>query len=299
MDDTQRYLLGGAKAASTLVNYERCWSNYLNFLLDFDLPHSESALCTYIGCLFDNDYKGSTITSYISALAYACGINGLEDYSKSVLVKELLKGARNRSSTPDRRKPILEPMLQSLMRAVHWVIPTHKKQTLFKCVFSWAFYGALRVSEYTQGTLADHNLQVENIRRTYEVDDIVYKLKFSSYKFHQAGSPAEYTMGPAYYHECCPVQLMNRYLAFRGHEPGPLFLLYGKPLRGNIVSSVLQSCIRFIGLDPSDYSPHSFRIGRCTQWSMEGLNQDAIRLKGRWNSDAYMRYIRMDSVILL
>ena len=93
LDDTQRYLLGDAKAPSTLATYERCWNNYMNFLIDFDLPHSEAALCSYIGCLFDNDYKGSTITSTVSALAYACGINGLVDYSKLVLVKELLKGA--------------------------------------------------------------------------------------------------------------------------------------------------------------------------------------------------------------
>ena len=171
--------------------------------MDLDLPHFEVALCKYIGCLFENNYKGSTITSRISALAYACGINGLVDYSESVLVKELLKGARNRSDTPDIRKPITEPMLQSLIRAVHWVIPTHEKQTLFECIFLWDFYGALRVSEYIHGVhvLVDHNLKVDDTTRTYDTDDIVYQLRFSTYKFHKAGSPADFTMGPSFYHE--------------------------------------------------------------------------------------------------
>ena len=193
LEPTARYLIEGAKAPRTLAQYESVWNNYTCFLLDFDLVHSEIALSRYICCLYDNNYKGSTITSHVSALNYACSLNGQLDYSKSTLIKEMLKGARNRTCSLDQRKPISEAMLISLMRAVHWVVAPAEKQILIKTIFSWAYYAALRVSEYTEVDMVDHNIKFSDIWRQYEVDDVVYKLKFTSYKCHPQGSPADYT----------------------------------------------------------------------------------------------------------
>ncbi len=236
LDVTGRYLLTGAKAPATLANYEAAWGNYCCFLSDFDLEHSEVLLSDYICSLFDNNYKGTTITSRISAISYACGLKGLDDYGKTTLIKELLKGARAKTKTPAGRKPITEAMLASIMRAVHWVVSTNEKQTLFKCIFAWAFYGALRVSEYTKGLLTDHNIRREHVWPAYEVDDIVYKLRFVSYKSAPNGSDCDFIMGPAVSHETCPVKLMNKYLAFRGDEDGPLFLYEGQPLKAKTIS---------------------------------------------------------------
>ena len=289
----------GAKAPRTIIAYEAAWGNYCCYLLDHDLEHSEMALSNYICALFDNNYKGSTITSRVSAINYACGLKGLHDYGQSTLIKELLKGARARTKTPDRRKPITEAMLASIMRAVHWVVATDEKQTLFKCIFAWAFYGALRVSEYTAGSLTDHNIKRQHIWPAYEVDDIVYKLKFVSYKASPNGHDCDFIIGPAFSHESCPVRLMHKYLAYRGDNDGPLFLENGQPLKAKTISDTLNACVRFLGMEQNVYTPHSFRIGRCTQWAMEGITESEIQNKGRWNSNAYMKYIRMSEVILL
>ncbi len=299
LDDTTRYLLTGAKAASTIDNYEKAWANYVGFLLDYDLVHSEQALCRYIGNLFDNNYQGSTITSRFSAISYACGLQGLPDYAKSILIQELLKGARACTHSKDSRKPIREAMLVNIMRAIFWVVPTAKRQALYKCVFLWAFFATLRVSEYMESPLADHNLRFENIKRIFEVDDIVYKLRFTSYKSSDIGTLSTYTLGPDISHEICPVKLMDRYLAFRGSAPGPLFLLSGRPLKGTDVTNVLHMALRFMQVDATFYAPHSFRIRRCTQWAEEGMTEADIRHKGRWNSNAYLRYIHMADIVLL
>ncbi len=292
-------MLTGAKAPTTLASYEAAWGNYCCYLSDYDLEHSEVSLSNYICSLFENNYKGNTITSRVSAISYACSLNGLHDYGKTTLIKELLKGARAQTKTPDPRKPITEAMLNSIMRAVHWVIPTNERQTLFKCIFAWAFYGALRVSEYTQGSLTDHNIRREHIWPAYEVDDIVYKLRFASYKSAPNGSDCDFIIGPAVSHETCPVKLMHKYLSFRGDDDGPLFLDYGKPLKARTISDTLNTCTKFLGMESSVYTPHSFRIGRCTQWSLEGISESEIMSKGRWNSNAYMKYVRMNEVILL
>ncbi len=299
MEPTARYLLTGAKAPRTLIAYEQAWKNYCCYLADYDLEHSEVALGNYICALFDNDYKGSTITSKISAITYACGLNGLEDYGKSTLIKELLKGARARTKTPDTRKPFTEAILASLMRAVHWIVMSDAQQTLYKCIFAWAYYGALRVSEYTKSTLTDHNLLRQNIWPAYDTDDIVYKLRFDSYKGSADGNDCDFIMGPSSSYETCPVRLMHRYLAYRGDEPGPLFLEHGKPIKPKTVSDILAACLRFLGMDSKTYTPHSFRIGRCTQWALQGISDTEIKAKGRWNSDAHLKYVRMGEIVLL
>ena len=299
LDTTARYLLTGAKAPRTIIAYEQAWNNYRCYLDDYDFEHSEIALSNYICALFENGYMGSTITSKISAITYACGLNGLEDYSRSTLIKELLKGARARTKAPDIRKPMTEAILASLMRAVHWIIMSDAQQTLYKCMFAWAYYGALRVSEYTKGTLSDHNILRQNIWPDYDTDDIVYKIRFDSYKGQAAGNDCDFLMGPSNSYETCPVRLMHRYLAFRGDAPGPLFMEHGKPIRAKTVSDNLAACIRFLGMDPKVYTPHSFRIGRCTQWALEGISDMDIKAKGRWNSDAHMKYVRMSEIVLL
>ena len=96
---------------------------------------------------------------------------------------------------------------------------TNERQTLFKCIFSWAYYGALRVSEYTESSLVNHNLKRENIWPAFVEDDIAYKLRFDSFKASSDGSDCDYIMGPSMSHETCPVKLMHKYLVSKESRP--------------------------------------------------------------------------------
>ena len=52
--------------------------------------------------------------SKIFALHYACQLNALEDYSDSLLIGELLKGACSSTFSSDPRRHIIEAMLVAL-----------------------------------------------------------------------------------------------------------------------------------------------------------------------------------------
>ena len=48
------------------------------------------------------------------------------------------------------------------------------------------------------------------------------------------------------------------------------------------------------GLDPARVSGHSMRIGGATQLMAAGFDDTIIKLMGRWNSDCYMHYLRLN-----
>ena len=54
----------------------------------------------------------------------------------------------------------------------------------------------------------------------------------------------------------------------------------------------LRAGLANIGLDPLRYGGHSLRIGAATALAFCGADHSAIKVVGRWNSDAFERYVR-------
>lgn len=48
-----------------------------------------------------------------------------------------------------------------------------------------------------------------------------------------------------------------------------------------------------LGIKDKNLKSHSFRIDRATTCAIERMPDDQIKQLGRWNSDAYLRYIRI------
>ena len=70
--------------------------------------------------------------------------------------------------------------------------------------------------------------------------------------------------------DLCPVTAILAYLAARG-----------------------EMALKTIGLDPSKYAGHSFRVGAATTAAAAGLEDSTIKTLGRWESSAYQLYIRI------
>ena len=54
---------------------------------------------------------------------------------------------------------------------------------------------------------------------------------------------------------------------------------------------ILQASLRGSGLNPSEYSGHSFRRGGATFAFACGIPAEIIKLQGDWKSSAYQKYI--------
>ena len=94
--------------------------------------------------------------------------------------------------------------------------------------------------------------------------------------------------------ELCPVAAMADYLCARGMAPGPLFLLTdGKVLSRQRFVDAVRDALKKAKIDQTKYCGHSFRIGAATTAAAKGLEDSIIKTLGRWESTAYLQYVKI------
>ena len=92
----------------------------------------------------------------------------------------------------------------------------------------------------------------------------------------------------------CPVATMLGYIDVRGLGPGPLFrFTAGAGLTRSRFVAQIQEALRTAGVDESRYNGHSFRIGAATTAAARGIEDCVIKMLGRWESTAYLQYVRI------
>ena len=98
----------------------------------------------------------------------------------------------------------------------------------------------------------------------------------------------------------CPVSALKRHLRYvTADTEALLFTIHTstgfKPVTGYHSAKFLKSCIVSLGLDPTQYSPHSFRRGGATFAFHAGASPLFIKFLGDWSSDAYMVYLVLNT----
>ena len=95
------------------------------------------------------------------------------------------------------------------------------------------------------------------------------------------------------YNDICPIAAMLAYLAIRGETSGPLFYFQDKrPLTRDRFVVKVREALSSTGLNQEKYAGHSFRIGAATTAAQCGIPDSTIKLLGRWESSAYLLYVR-------
>ena len=92
----------------------------------------------------------------------------------------------------------------------------------------------------------------------------------------------------------CPVYNLGVFLESRPSCGGPLLCHFNtEPLSRYQFSTILKRSLSLLGVQNTNFTSHSFRIGMATTCAMEGLSNDEIMTLGRWKSGAFRRYIRI------
>ena len=93
--------------------------------------------------------------------------------------------------------------------------------------------------------------------------------------------------------ELCPVTAVLTYIAQRGDCPGAFFVSEGgRPLTKVRFIARVQAALQSAGVQFSDYTGHSFRIGAATAAVQAGIQDSTIQMLGRWSSTAFLSYLR-------
>ncbi|XP_071101071.1 uncharacterized protein [Haliotis cracherodii] len=288
-------LLGAALCKNSQATYTRAWDLYNEFSRDClgispALPIATPTWALFLAYMFHLKLAPSTMRTYISALGYIHKICGLEDKSNSFQVQKLLHGAKCLNSSVDQRLPITEDILGRMIDSLPVVFSNPSIRLLYDTMFLVAFHRFFRIGELTvRSSDEEAALQVQDV----SLSSSAAYLNISMYK-HNSGKASKIVTLDKLDSNLCPVAALKRYLRQRPLFPGPLFCdRCFKPVARSSFNEALRVVFNFLRLDSTRYKGHSFRTGAACSAAKKGWSDAKIRQRGRWNSDAFKAYIRV------
>ena len=250
--------------SSTKKTYSSVQRQYLQFCQYYNLcpvPATEVTILLYVTHV---NKKGLAHGSVMVHLAAIRNLHVQQGYGEPNVacpqIKQALKAIKDAGPQPIRKQPIKLQLLMEMWKLLQGT----SHELLWKAVLSIAFYGGLRVAEYT-ATQAKSNTapSVNSIRFEKSKGQIIMYYTVAQTKTCPAGITVPYGCSR---HQVCAVCAVKAYLNYRS-APGtvysaePLFSYNGKPVTRTDVEAVIKSLISQVGLPPEEYSAHSLRAG--------------------------------------
>ena len=184
-----------------------------------------------------------------------------------------------------------------MLNCIHLIFNDKYTVCLLRCMFILAFRAFLRISEMTYDTnhsSVNHCLKLSDVK--INVKDNLIEVIFRSFKHKTDAKPFSLVIkGDS--SSNCPVKLLAEYLNMRKYCDGPLFLIKdGTPVNRSFFNDKLAYVLSFCQLNKKMHiRSHSFRIGAATFAIENGYSYEQVQVMGRWNSQAFKRYIRVNS----
>ena len=290
-------LIQGGYANSTLVYYKAWWAKLVKFLTDHNLseqlPINSHHIALFLADLFKAGKKEGALRSILSAIAFKHKLEGKEDPTKAFIIKRLLTGARKAKGNPPRKLALNINILMKLILILPHVVSNTYYYKLYKSLFLLMYFACLRVGEVVHSNHGNHCLHLDAIflsSLTPKADMIIV---LNSYKHSK--KPAKFLLPQGKDTRFCPKKALLEFLIARQSAPGPLFVgQKGEHLSRYLVQKTLKKSLTRIGCDATRFNTHSFRVGRASDLATQGVSEQIIRETGRWNSNAFMKYLRFE-----
>ena len=224
-----------------------------------------------------------TIKVYLAAIRLFHIEQGMSDPTVDDLLQLVCRGIRRLQGDNQRtRLPITVNIMHTLKEQLCQSRYTIHEQRMLWAAFTMAFYGFLRVSEYTNLRWCDVTLSVDHITITLHQSKTDPFRRGCTVKIFNTNSST------------CPWHAFDRYRKLSG-DVAPTAPVYQagrfRPLTRAAVTKSLRQLLQQAGLNDSQFASHSFRIGTATTAAAAGLPAWLIKNLGRWSSNAYLTYI--------
>lgn len=303
MDATVQELFSSGLAPSTRRVYQSGGKRYALFCTEFGFrqafPVTEQLLVRFVAKLYQDGLSGGTVKSYLAAVRHAQITLGLGDPHRGGMpqLEYVIKGMKKK--TGDRRgrsRLPITPEILIQLRGVWWSQDGGRDRELLWAASCMCFFGFLRMGEVvvpsdagydSSSHLSQGDVRVDNVSSPQYLQVIIKASKTDPFR---QGVAVFIGKAPGV---LCPVTAILRYMVRRGSGQGPFFILAdGKYLTRARFVVAIRTALAVAGIDASRYSGHSFRIGAATTAAQKGVSDSLIKTMGRWESSAYLVYIR-------
>ena len=260
-------------------------------------------MCYFVSYLGERNLSHSTIKSYLAAIR-----NLHIDYgfpspfdTKIPRLDMVLRGIKislaKKGKAPKRKLLITPKILRQVKSTWNGINKCYEETMLWAasvvCFFGFMRAGELLVSSRESFDPSKH-LTLEDIATDSKQSPSFIQISPKTSKTDPFGRGVDITIGRTS-DDLCPVEAMFNYLQWRGPDNGPLFIKQdGAPLTKPVFIGRLQRALEQIGYrDCQQYSGHSFRAGAATTAAAMKVEDSIIKTLGRWESTAYLLYIRI------
>lgn len=288
-------------AESTKSTYKSCLNAYLRFCLYFGrcpVPADNGTVVNYMVFLA-RSLKPSSIPTYMNIVRLLHLDAGLVNPLDSWEFTCIKRGIQRCLGTPPKQKLPITPQLLYKLKST---LSNSTMDKAFWCACLIAFFGFFRKSTLLPKSYSNikHCLLVKDV--TFDTDIAYIRVRHSkTNQFGQRVLVIPFATGwPS---ELCPVKALKDMLGdsmldddnvplftFSRAKSTPSFIDY------NMFIKSLKSSLLKAGVNPEDYSGHSFRRGGCSYAISLGLPHHIVKLRGDWKSNCYERYIHINNV---
>ena len=292
-------------APSTQRTYKSAKKRFLEFCRASEsqpLPLTEQVACRYVAHLGEQGLAPKTIKAYLSAVRHLQISANMSDPDLGQMAKleQVLKGVKREYAKKSPGKRVRLPITPDILLKLRGVWEGDSRK--YDSIMLWGacclcYFGFLRAGEIAVPSEAAYDPGEHLNAADISVDSIanpkLLKIKIKSSKTDPFRQGVEIFIGRTD-NKLCPVAAVLAYLAKRGNKKG-MFFQYedGRLLtRDRFVTSVREA-LKVAGVDCKAYAGHSFRIGAATAAGRCGLAPATIQTLGRWESSAYLLYIRL------
>lgn len=286
-----------AYRSSTSANHRTMFRTYISFCLYFklkDIDPSPSTLCLYIQMLMNSFSSPQSIHNYLSAVSLLHKSSGYQPPTHSYEVSTMLRAAKLiMCHSPNQRLPISPSILIAICDLCDMQGPIG---LVAKCAYLTAFFTFIRQSNIVPSShsLFDHTKHAARGDLFFSPPGAVLLIKWS--KTLQTGQHTLLPIPAINRHRHCPVAAFKQ--LFRAHPLNPNQPLFPMPdvspprsITVSMLRDILNINLKILGINPTQYSLHSFRRGGATTAYQAGADYAHIKRHGTWRSNVFWDYI--------
>lgn len=248
-------------------------------------------------------YSGKTLENYLYAIRAWHLLHGQEWLVNRDQVSGALEGAKRlapKSSTRPKRTPFTVDLIGALHSALDLTNPLHA--AVYACLTT-SFFTIARTGEFTVPTLRgfDPNIHVKvgDMRGEEDRQGLrVTVFRLPRTKVAIAGEDVFWASQSGVVDPCAA--LLNHFAVNKPAPADPLFSWRHHSGLRPLTKTQFMKCLQEANnrLNGESLKAHGIRIGGTLEYLLRGVPFETVKTMGRWQSDAFLVYLRKHAVIL-